>query len=359
MKKKLDLRRVTAALLCLLLCGACLPARASAAKLEEVTSCTLDLSYIIEVGQEKRSMENVEFRLYYVAEITSAAKFHRVEPFDKYDVTASDWLSRAATLANYAARDKLAPTASAVTNEEGKVLFADLRPGLYLIVGDTKTVDGYLYTPTPFLLSLPYTEDGVSWEPNVETFAKYSRRSIGGGGAPDPEPLRYHVLKVWEDKGSEDARPQSVTVDLLRDGEVYDTVELSAGNNWRHDWTGLSPNADWQVAEREVEGYTVSLTQSGITFVITNTAKTKNPSGSGETPPPEEEEELEEWDTPLGDKELLDPEEEEIPDNDTPLSNLPQTGQLWWPVPILAMGGVLMIFMGLVRRRRWSDADED
>ena len=108
-----------------------------------------------------------------------------------------------------------------------------------------------------------------------------------------------------------------------------------------------------------VEGYTVSLTQSGITFVITNTAKTKTPSGSGETPPPEEEEELEEWDTPLGDKELLDPEEEEIPDSDTPLSNLPQTGQLWWPVPILAMGGVLMIFMGLVRRRRWSDADED
>ena len=172
------------------------------------------------------------------------------------------------------------------------------------------------------------------------------------------------LLKVWEDKGSEDARPQSVTVDLLRDGEVYDSVELSAGNNWRHDWTNLSPNADWQVTERAVEGYTASVSQSGITFVITNTLRNSPPHGPGETPSPEEtpppEEDLEDWEPPLGDMKLEDPpQEEELEDNEVPLANLPQTGQLWWPVPFLAMGGVLLMFLGFAQRRRWSAADDE
>ena len=36
---------------------------------------------------------------------------------------------------------------------------------------------------------------------------------------------------------------------------------------------------------------------------------------------------------------------------------LPQTGQLWWPVPVLNCGGLGCIVEGLLRRRR--DGDED
>ena len=36
---------------------------------------------------------------------------------------------------------------------------------------------------------------------------------------------------------------------------------------------------------------------------------------------------------------------------------LPQTGQLWWPVPVLTCGGLSCIVVGLLRRRR--DGDED
>ena len=28
-----------------------------------------------------------------------------------------------------------------------------------------------------------------------------------------------------------------------------------------------------------------------------------------------------------------------------------QTGQLWWPVPVLLAGGLLLIVLGLIRRR--------
>lgn len=35
--------------------------------------------------------------------------------------------------------------------------------------------------------------------------------------------------------------------------------------------------------------------------------------------------------------------------------NLPQTGQLWWPVPVLLCAGLACIVVGLIRRRRTPD----
>lgn len=55
------------------------------------------------------------------------------------------------------------------------------------------------------------------------------------------------------------------------------------------------------------------------------------------------------------------------PDTETPGNNpdtgitdrkLPQTGQLWWPVPILAFAGLLFFILGWFRRK-WSESDDD
>ncbi len=361
MRRKIELRRVAAFLLCFVLCGACLPGRGLAAALDEVEKCSLELSYVVD---EDRAMEGVEFRLYRVAEITDAMTFRLLEEYRKYQVTASDWLARAMTLSGYVARDQILPTTAGLTDGEGRVSFSQLEKGLYLIVGDARSLDGYVYTPTPFLLSLPYTADGRSWEADVVTYAKYGRRSTGGGGSTDPETVSYRVLKVWEDRGHEEERPERVTVELLRDGQVYDSVELNQGNNWRHDWTGLDAGGNWQVAERETKGYSVSVSQGGITFVITNSYLERGP----ETPPaenreelPPEEEDITDWKPPLSgwEEELPPSEEEELEDEEPPLARLPQTGQLWWPVPLLAMGGAALLLLGIARRRRWSGEDEE
>ena len=37
---------------------------------------------------------------------------------------------------------------------------------------------------------------------------------------------------------------------------------------------------------------------------------------------------------------------------DTPPDKLPQTGQLWWPVPLLASAGLLLTAAGVVIRRK-------
>ena len=85
-------------------------------------------------------------------------------------------------------------------------------------------------------------------------------------------------MKVWEDDGTE-ARPESVTVQLLRNGEVYDTVTLSDENGWSHTWTGLDKDDTWQVVEADVpDDYTVTVTREGITFVVTNTRSKDNPN---------------------------------------------------------------------------------
>ena len=65
------------------------------------------------------------------------------------------------------------------------------------------------------------------------------------------------------------------------------------------------------------------MTQEGTTFVVTNTYDEGTPEN------PEQ------------------PENPDQPGNPT----LPQTGQLWWPVPVLVAGGLLLIVIGLLRRR--------
>ena len=40
------------------------------------------------------------------------------------------------------------------------------------------------------------------------------------------------------------------------------------------------------------------------------------------------------------------------------MGDLPQTGQLWWPVPMLAGAGVLLLLAGLIQRRR-GEYDEE
>lgn len=78
------------------------------------------------------------------------------------------------------------------------------------------------------------------------------------------------VVKRWV---TDDGRKptDSVTVDLLRDGEVAETTTLNAACNWRHEWSGLEGGHAWTVEERDVpEGFMSSVTGEDGTFTIVN-----------------------------------------------------------------------------------------
>ena len=107
-------------------------------------------------------------------------------------------------------------------------------------------------------------------------------------------------------------------MELYNGAELVDTVQLSAANNWRQTWTDLTAG-DWRVVERTaVEGYTVVSTHEGYEYVITNSytapgGSTGGSSGGGK---------------------------------------LPQTGMLWWPVPLLAIAGMALFLAGWIRHGR-------
>ena len=88
------------------------------------------------------------------------------------------------------------------------------------------------------------------------------------------ETTRIPVTKIWDDADNQDGvRPDSITVNLYRDGELYDSVELTAEMGWAYEWTDLDRYEDgglrvnWRIQEERVPNYRT--TYKG--YEITNT----------------------------------------------------------------------------------------
>ena len=237
---------------------------------------------------EKEPVPGVAFRVYPVASGIS-------DPQNAY---------RALVVA------KTEPTATATTDANGVAQFEGLADGTYLLIGDAATVGGKTLQPEMCLVTLPH-----GTERELDIHPKYALTE-------KQESLEYKLVKIWADKDNLDLRPDSIQVDLYRNGEKKETVKLDAASNWRYSWTDSDSTALWTVVEQVPEAYTAEYRAEGNTFYIENTAD----------PAPTE------------------------PDTTTPTEKpnppkLPQTGQLWWPVPILALAGMALILIGLLRRK--------
>lgn len=311
-------RKVLGCLLASLLLAALLP---TAAMARGVINTTEPVSLTIQYP-----CRGITFRLYRVAEVSAYGEYALTGDFQDDPVTLKQpdqagWRVLAATLDGYAARDQRKPLATRETDADGQLTFSGLEAGMYLVTWQKHTTGGYTYTPVPFLVSLPELDGEDNWVYDVTADPKYDREKVPV--QPGAVIVDRKVLKVWEDDGAEDARPESITVQLLQNGKVYDTVTLSGKNRWSYAWDGLSKDDTWQVVEADVpEEYTVTVSREGITFVVTNTLT------------------------------------EEIPDEPVPQGPaLPQTGVLWWPVPLLACAGMVLFLAGWARRRS-EECDE-
>ena len=217
------------------------------------------------------------------------------------------------------------------------------------------------------------------------------------------------VRKVWSD-GNANHDQDSITVNLLKDGEVEASQELNAENGWAYTFDRLAEGYTWTVEEADVpEGYEVSYDTVGTTTTITNTKK----EAPTPDPDPEPEEPVEitackRWSgdsskerpdsvtvtlydgktayetVRLSDKndwsytwEDLDADgnwqvvETNIPKGYVPsykvkgdvvtitnTKTLIQTGQLNWPIWVLGGAGILLVALGVVilTKRKQNDA---
>lgn len=276
---------------------------------------TETVSFTISNTYDGNPLEEVVFDIYLVSTIDRYGELTPTDEFAKFaeilDIRGENdevWIATAAFLEQEILRNPIAPTDSAVTNKEGKASFPssiDVLPmGLYLIMGTSKTEGAYVYKTAPFFVVLPAQDE-------VENVWLYD---LAVKSKPQKTPLltSYKVIKIWDDECHNDL-PDSVTVQLLCDGEAYgEPVTLPHNGAWSYTWTDLEADHSYWIEEFEVEGYDAGEpVLEGNTFVITNTCN--------RTPPPE--------------------------------GGNPQTGQLWWPVPALAAAGLLCMVIGLLRRR--------
>lgn len=383
MKKKKGFAAWTAWLMCAALLAGLAPVRAEAAGPVKIDTEALS-SLSLECDYEGAAVEGAKFQTYRVASVDEDCKFTLTEAFagsavDLSDPTAEAWKALVGTLEGYALRNQVSPDREGATDSAGRLSFAELPTGLYLVLGESRVGNGEKYTPMPFLISLPnWDTEKVEWVYDVGAKPKTEKESQGG------EKLELHVSKWWYDEGNENRRPQSVTVELLRDGEVYESVTLNEANGWSHDWEGLDPDASWNLVEVNVPSrYTVLVSEAGTWFIVRNTYTPDtpnnpgggnpggggdnpggggdNPGGGGDTPGTPNIPTLTTFEpegTPLASFDGPETALETIEEDQVPLAMLPQTGLLWWPVPALSLCGMMLFLLGWGRYRKDEGNDE-
>lgn len=239
----------------------------------------LTLSYL----DESTPLAGAEFQIYLVATVDETGELSVTEAFKQFNVDIrgkndAAWKDLASTLEGYILRDNIAASDNGKTNQDGNLIFPTgdnkLTQGLYLVLGEKHTQGNYYYEASPFMVMLPTQDmENNEWLYEMTVNPKYDADKI-----PDtPSTVTRKVLKVWDDEGVENLRPQEVVVQLLRSGDVYDTVTLNEENNWRYTWAELDDSYTWTVAEKELENYTVTITREGVTFLVTNTYSPKEP----------------------------------------------------------------------------------
>ena len=370
-------KRVISFLLALLCAIMTFSLSVTATETETDERCSLTLHYYIE--EQGRAMSNVNFYLYKVGEYLRSPNkgiydYELTEDFVdancQVDLTGLNFRTDGErlgqlinTLIPYTQHieeseeteeieARVKPMQTVSTDAGGNLTFKGLGLGLYLVWGDISEIeesDGkggvreLRFTPQPLLIPLPYPIQDGSFEDEMRVDVKYEQLPPSGAASPVP----ITVEKKWEPAGR--SHPDSVTVALYRADDPIDEdpVELNDGNNWTHTWPDKDPTFVWLVKEIDIpDGYTVSIDKDGFHFTVTNTITDPPPSKDDPTP--------DDPDDPADPMPSDDPTDPDVLpilsniSNDKDSRKLPQTGQLWWPVPLLLAAGVPLLLIGAV-----------
>lgn len=299
---------------------------------------------------DEKPVQDVSIFVHRIASVDDDLNYTWLDAYSKYKLTVDfnndDKMAEVAqTLASYVSRDSVAATAQAKTNEDGYASFDNLTPGMYLVTGEIYRAGRYTYRIVPTLIPLPNTaKDGtLTFDANVEL---KHESTYHPPEEPNDDTTIRRALKVWDMGEGRANIPESIKVDLLRDGRLYDTQRLNNQNNWTYTWRNLDDSYSWTIVEQSVpDGFTTSASKNGITYVITNTE-------SPATPPPDNPPiDSGEPNEPTDPDNPVVPEEPNQPVTPNQPEKLPQTGMLWWPVLVLAPFGIGLIIGAAVCSR--------
>lgn len=299
-------KRIFSILFCVLLLSSTVLAAGS-------IDCSTTGQLTISAVYDTTPLSGMLFSLYHVSTVDESGELTPTERFsfhaEALDIRGKNdaaWTKLANTLEQkIVLSNSIRPDFSAVCGTDGTVCFENLPLGLYLVTSSNLELNGYVYSVDPFFVLLP-TQNAAS---NTWNYAV----SVNAKAVQYPVRMDYEVLKIWKDECHENQHPESIEIVLWQDGKEFDRITLPENGHWSHTWSGLDVHHKWMVTETQQPGYAQpDITREGQTFVVTNTCiKSEAPTSS----------------------------------------DLPQTGQLWWPVPVLLCAGLLFVLIGLMRRR--------
>ena len=241
----------------------------------------------------KTPISGAELSLYYVATVKlnnkNNSSYTFTNAFEDCSCALDD--STLSVKLDAFVKENSVATEKLVTDAHGKVTFTNLPLGLYF-VKQTNTVAGYAPC-TSFLVTVPNeSADGYVYDLNASPKTDIAKLTD------------ITIRKKWNTDASAKAA-DSVTVQLLKDGVVIDTATLSAQNHWQVTYTDMPESDMYSIVEVNVpKGFTATYSKSGYVFTVTNSA------------------------------------------------SLIQTGQLIWPIPVLAMAGLCLITVGTIVLRK-------
>jgi hypothetical protein len=322
-------------------------------------------------------MEGVTSQLYLVATIDADGQYTITDEFkgcfenadffnngfdyDQWkDCVQYDEKSDSDILDRYIKEKSLSPVKEGKSDNNGKTYYTDLELGVYYVHSDEIVKDEHTHYFVNFVYPVPILEKDET------------SKGIRVNYAPEAEPKKSKVWngvvvhcgirKQWNDSESNN-RPRSVTFEIYCDGEFMKRITLSSENGWQDEWEGTGIH-DYDVKEVDAgEGYTGTITvketeKNHYIYTCVNSYSGDNPPPPPDNPPP---------DNPPPDN----------PPPNTPPSNppgvpdipavlgairqlpqvlgarrLPQTGQLWWPLPILVIAGIFFIVKGIKKNAK-------
>lgn len=222
------------------------------------TNGTTTLSYMVSNnGEIDPKLYTVDYKVPSVKASFGSLSFKKTAKDGKTALPGAEF-----TLSGTATGSNKPWSQTVVADQNGNVSFDKIPAGTYTL-SETKTPDGFaaMSGKTVVVSYGKTTVDGVS-APAVITNTS-AKTDIS-------------VEKVWQGDTE-----KAVTVNLLRNGVVYETVQLSEDNSWQDVFEDV-PVVDaagkayiYTVEEINVEGYTSKVTGNADNgFVITNTRDT-------------------------------------------------------------------------------------
>ena len=183
------------------------------------------------------------------------------------------------------------------TDKNGTATCKALSLGLYF-VRQSGAVEGFAPC-TPFMVTVPgKNAEGYVYHVNASPKTEVARLTS------------ITIKKVWNTDAATQAAEQ-VTVQLLRNGNVVKAATLNKQNNWQVTYTDMPESDAYSIREINIpKGFTATYRQTGYVFTVTNTPA------------------------------------------------LAQTGQRIWPIPVLAVSGMVLLAVGiaLLRKKRKTNA---